>query len=92
VRGNFCYQAVTLKFRPLSIHFTSESFEAVWKMSIKGCYVNARRRGPGASFSGTANTQRALVGVEREFVPVEHPSFVEIEARRVPRRVPAIIH
>ena len=44
------------------------------------------------SFFGTAHTQRALVGVEREFLAVEHPSFVEIEARRIPRRMPAIIH
>jgi len=33
-----CNQAVTLKFRPLSIHFTSESFEAVRKMSVKAIF------------------------------------------------------
>jgi hypothetical protein len=72
-----------------------------WKLEIKvvlpdpapqAGYRPPRGGSVRASFSGTAHTQRTLEGVERDFVAVEHVSFVKIEARCIPRRMPAIIY
>jgi hypothetical protein len=39
----------------------------------------------------TAHAQRMLVGMEPQFVAIEPPPFIEVEAPRISRGVPAVI-